>query len=424
MASSILHYDLEELDRFIPVFEQLVEGDRPMDGSFTLLMQWIIQWREQVAKGEIKVNLEDPVERAESIREWVHAMNDLQPNQDAREAMDLWLQAVDDANVPVELAEDVMGRFLWDGILRQVDLLNRSDVPFMDRVLNIPNVPDVARRDRVVLVKDMLPEEGNIKLDEVYTTGIADLDLVVRPVRTNFMVWASRPGVGKSTFMLKMAITNAMRGVKCFYVSLEMSESQMLRRVCNFASGQNVKEMFTDHRGEVDQMGYAREIKRIMSLDKFKPLGENLGMYVGRKTEASAVLNMIEREVRNGKYKIVFVDYLGLLKYATLDEWASLRKLTGDLKGLAMRMNVLMVSASQVNRVSAERGLRLEDMYGSSMIESDADIIIGLESSGGGNGNIITNAINIETLKNRDDAKISAKKYVDYGSGLVYDAPG
>ena len=247
--------------------------------------------------------------------------------------------------------------------------------------------------------------------------------MVVKPIRTNFMVIGSRPGVGKSTLMTKMAIANAKIGVKCLYVSLEMTEKQMRERICNFFSEENLKERYTDEHGFIDKAGYKEEQRKLIASKKFKTCGDNLCLYINRRTDATSILTFIEQDIKKNHYKIIFIDYLGLLQYAGLDEWASLRKLTKDLKSIAMRLNVLVVSASQVSRTSTERGLYLTDMFGSQSIESDTDIVIGLEGAQTSNNNIPTSAINIKTLKNRDGQRIDVKRYIDYGSGKIYD-PG
>ena len=392
LAASILYYDEEECTKFLRTFHAVISNEMVvLDGIFVTFVERVDKFTKQSNEWKKET---DPEKRKSMMVGALKTANELQPNANDREIFALWLDKVLELNVPMELADDALYRFLWVVMVKnQVEALDKSNVPFSERFINVPNIPDIARKDNIIWLSDMEVEEESYD-DEVFTTSVSDIDMIVKPVRTNFMVICSRPGVGKSTLMLKMAIENARRGVRCMYVSLEMSEKQMRERIINFFMEENLKEHWIDQHGFMDNKKYKEEQRNVMASKKFKDFSKNMCLYINRKTDASSVLSLIEERIKSERLKIVFIDYLGLLQYAGLDEFASLRRLTKDLKSIAMRLNVLMVSASQVSRSSTQTGLFLTDLFGSTSIESDTDIVIGLEGALSPNRNVATSSIN------------------------------
>lgn len=102
-------------------------------------------------------------------------------------------------------------------------------------------------------------------------------------------------------------------------------------------------------------------------------------MLVNESHEAESMLRRMEQAVKENKVEVILLDYLSLCKFSGMDEWASLRELTSRLKRFAIEHNVLVVSCSQASRSSENHGLSLADLYGSSTIEADSDIVVGIE---------------------------------------------
>ena len=418
LAASILYYDLEEMQRFLDIFEEISSDEQfTIDGMFLSFVQYIIQWMKN---GEEKLKMVDAELRKSTLVDGVKVLNELQPNAVERDRFSVWLDKVLELSVPMELADEALGRFLWDNVKQQMELLDGSSLPFVDRVLQVPQIPESARSDKVVRLSQ-IKRDANGEKSEWFTTSVEQLDIAVKPVRSNFMVIASRPSVGKSTLMTKMALANAAKGVKVLYLSLEMTDEQMTGRIVNYFAKDNLKERFTDSQGFIDQEGLIKEQNRIINSAKFQETDEHLHLYINRKTDASAILAFIENSIKREHFKIVFIDYLQQLSYSNLDEWASLRKLTKDLKSLALRMNVLVVSASQVSRSSVERGLFLSDLFGSQSIEADTDIVIGLEESQSRDHNTVISPVNFKVMKNRDGERLEVKLYLNYATGEISD---
>ena len=130
---------------------------------------------------------------------------------------------------------------------------------------------------------------------------------------------------------------------------------------------------------------------------------KNLGIAIFGGRSANAVLDDIELSVQEQGYQIVMLDYLQITRYGDMDEWGSLRKLTFELKQLANKNDILVVSCSQVSRESTNYGLDLTSLFGSSTIENDTDIVLGFEDVETENIDDSPEAsIDVKILKNRD----------------------
>ena len=64
------------------------------------------------------------------------------------------------------------------------------------------------------------------------STGFKDVDNLFHGLRGgDLVILAARPGVGKTSFALNIAVNAAMRGTSVAFFSLEMSASQLVQRI-------------------------------------------------------------------------------------------------------------------------------------------------------------------------------------------------
>ena len=407
-ASSILYYDKEELDTFFPVYDQMLEDtNNIMSGNFYQFVSYM---------KKIKEFKEDPIERRNYYISKIIDFSNLIPDSNSKDNFQIWFEEVQNTEADLDLSEDIFYRYLWEQFKLDVDRTDRSTIPFKEKLSLRPKIPQSLKKDGIINLDDIdIPDESNLT---VYTTGLEDLDRIVRFTQTNFVVIAARPGVGKSLAMLEMAIANARQGVKTLYLSLEMSGLQILGRVCNSFTRENIKEQHTNDDGTLNNISYKKALQQVMKDRNFKPIKDNLQLSVTEASSAESILQKLEDQIKEFKYEAIFIDYLQLLRYKTLDEWASLRNLTNSLKNLAFRENVLIVTGSQVSRSSTEKGLYLSDLFGSSSIEADTDIVIGLESTQERRQGDRA-LVNIKILKNREGDLGEQKFYVDYSNGKL-----
>jgi len=409
-ASSILYYDKDELNKFLKEYEPIQTDDNIIvDGRFDLFIKYIKKFKD--------FNDEDDADtRRASYINFINMRNSNNPDKNKREEFSFWFNAVLDIDIDLELAEDIRDHFCWDAIMNFYKAVDESNIPFSEKITSRPKFNFNSREDEILTFDKIKPERED---STSYTTGLEGLDRGVEWKRGYFVVIAARPSVGKSLMLFQSAIENSrMKGAKVLYISLEMPRSDMNDRLLNYLAGYNVKEACKNEYDELNYDEYVNKNDEIKAARTSKFIMTNLHIDCMNIKNADAILDIIEKHIDSEHYDIIYIDYLQLLMYPGKDIWGSIRQTSKDLKSLALRKNVLVVTASQVSRSSTEDGLDLTDLFGSSTIEADADIVIGLENPGQrkqGDKSIII----VKTMKQRQGALMEVKCQVDYSIGKM-----
>lgn len=410
LASSILYYDKEEMLRFFDIFDSISsDSNIVMDGTFNLFVSYIKKFK----------NFEDDYQkRRQNLIDEINLRNNQNPNKTIRDNFEIWFSKVLETETHLELADDILNHLIWEEYKKAIDLIDKSDISFSEKISIRPKIPKSFNQDGLIYLDDIEIEEEKDMTS--YTTGLEKLDKIVEFARTNFVVIAARPGVGKSLLMLLMAIANAREGVKTLFLSFEMNSKSLDGRILNHYAGDNIKDQHKDENGVLNFNSYKQACLDLKSQKGYKPIKDNLQLYVSKASSADSIITKIEDQIKEGKYEAIFIDYLQLLKFNGMDEWASLRVLTKELKNLAFRTNTLIVTGSQVSRSSTERGIYLSDLFGSASIEADADIVIGLENTRERRQGEKA-LINVKVMKSREGDLAELKYIVDYSTGKLYE---
>lgn len=410
IASSSLYYDEEEAIKLFKIYDGMIDQKVVFDGMFDTFIQFYKNFNDWD-----KIADKNPEDRKSYIVNFILAYANEIPNSDFSESFILWINKVVSTNVPMELADDVLNHWTWDNFKNAILQVDKSSVSFKDKLAIRPNFIENIDDGDIVSFDDI---PYTAITNSKYTTGLNELDTVVHLVDTNFIIIAARPGVGKSLFMLHQAIENASNGYKCLYISLEMGDAQIDKRVINHYAGFDVEERFRDEAGIVDVNACAMQYENIKNEDRYKTICKNMQIYNPKTNNAESILAKVENYIKKYNYNIIFIDYLQLLRYSRLNEWESLRATTAALKSLARINNVLVVSASQVSRSSVDRSIDLSDLFGSSSIENDTDVVIGLENyrdrTQGSEA-----ILNVKVLKNREGDVCELKYKMDYAIGQM-----
>jgi len=210
-------------------------------------------------------------------------------------------------------------------------------------------------------------------------TGLVDLDFVTGGLHeTDLTVVAARPGMGKTSFALQLAIEACRRGRGALFFSLEMGEEQIGNRVLCMDARVNLQGMRT---GQFRPAEWGR-------LDQAVRQGGSLPLFVVDQGDTPLpVMRTIVRRVQsslareNRSLGVVVVDYLQLMTGRpgkhTRDEIVS--EITRGLKGLAKESKTAVIALSQLNRDVEKRSDKhplLSDLRESGAIEQDADNVL------------------------------------------------
>lgn len=406
-AKSILYYDKEEMEKFLQGYDSAIEQKMPFDSLFKKFVEIVRKFKKY-----------DDENLYESKIEFIRNNIEVIANAKTREKFSLWFEDVVDGDFPMELAEDMYNRFVWDTYKMRISEIDKMDIPFEEKLALRPkklSTNQTSTRIVNLLDIDMMEEDNQ---EQSYTTGIDELDNMVSIYDTNFVVIAARPGVGKSLLMLQAAVENAKRGIKTMFVSLEMNTKQINERIINNLSGMNYRNFHKDEDGNFDFEGYNNHIRSFVKTEDYQKVATNLQIVEMKSTSGESIMGDIEDIMKENDYQIVFVDYLQLIKYTNTDEWGSIRAATKEFKNMAFRHNKVIVTGSQVSRSSTEQGLSLTQLFGSSSIESDTDIVIGMEAAQerrqGQDSTIF-----VKILKNREGDIGNIKYSINYPTGTM-----
>ena len=211
------------------------------------------------------------------------------------------------------------------------------------------------------------------------STGLVDLDRRISGLNnSDLIILAARPGVGKSSFAMNIAVEAAKHSGKSVAVfSLEMSRAQLGLRLVSTECLIDNKKLSTGRIVGEDEWG--RVAMAVASLSQAK-------MYIDDDASLS-VADINAKCRRISDLGLVIVDYLQLMTSAGGTPKASdnrqqvVSDMSRSLKLMAKELNVPVICLSQLSRAnesraSGQRRPMLSDLRDSGAIEQDADIVM------------------------------------------------
>ena len=210
-------------------------------------------------------------------------------------------------------------------------------------------------------------------------SGFTQLDLMLSGLnKTDLILVAARPGMGKSAFALNIAANVGMKhpDLDIAIFSLEMSNPQLVTRMlCSDALIPSDK-MRTGHLEKEEWQKLAVTAQRLSGTHIY--MDDTAGITVA---EMRTKLRRLKLET--GKLDMVVIDYLQLMNYTGRAENRTqiVAEITRALKMLARELAVPIVLLSQLSRAPEQRPIserrpRMSDLRESGAIEQDADVII------------------------------------------------
>ena len=219
-------------------------------------------------------------------------------------------------------------------------------------------------------------------------TGFGALDSLTGGFqRSDLIILAARPSMGKTALALNLALGAAMPDARQMHrnlppaavaiFSLEMATEQLLQRMMCQVGHLNLGDLRTGRLGPEDINKLTTAISRL----------DNTEIYIDdtpaiRVLELRAKTRRLKSQLdsRGSSLGLVVVDYLQLMRGSerTDSREQEISEISRALKGLAKELNVPVLALSQLNRRVEERPDKkpmLSDLRESGAIEQDADII-------------------------------------------------
>lgn len=183
-------------------------------------------------------------------------------------------------------------------------------------------------------------------------TSITNLDAIIDGfVPGEYVVVAARPSIGKTALATQMAVDATFNNIPVLFFSLEQSRSALTQRMVRMVDN------------DPDELR---------------------GLPMLLKCQSGVTFNQIlaatQIAIMTHDVKIVFIDYIGLIKGQERGESRNdfIGRLSQNLQTMARQLNICVVALSQLNRESEREGREpaTYDLRDSGSLEQDADIII------------------------------------------------
>lgn len=238
-------------------------------------------------------------------------------------------------------------------ILKCADLLEKGEFDPVEKI-----VKDAVQ---ISLTKDMGTdyfEDPRFRLEKIksnngqVSTGWPTLDkrLFGGMNRGELNIFAGGSGSGKSLFMQNIAINWITQGLNGVFLTLELSEELCAMRMDSMVANVSTKDVFKN----LDDVEL-----------KVKLVGKKSGDLRIKYMPAQSNVNQIraymkELEIKTGKKTdFIMVDYLDLVmpvsaKVSPSDLFVKDKYVSEELRNLAKELNILMITASQLNRSAVE----------------------------------------------------------------------
>lgn len=212
------------------------------------------------------------------------------------------------------------------------------------------------------------------------TTGYADLDnLLAGLQKSDLIILAARPSVGKTAFALELARNVAIKAKASVGIfSLEMSKEQLVDRMLCAQANVSLWKMRTGNLSDKEED------------DDFSKINEAMGILSEASIyiDDSANSNVMEIRTKARRLQIekgldfIIIDYLQLMegrgKYGD-NRVQEVAEITRALKGIARELNIPVLALSQLARAveqSKPAIPKLAHLRESGSIEQDADVVM------------------------------------------------
>ena len=230
---------------------------------------------------------------------------------------------------------------------------------------------DVIMSDTVQTIMKRVQNRGELS---GVTTGFTDLNSLLGGFqKSDLVLLAARPSMGKTALAVNLAVNAAKAGKKVAMFSLEMSKTQIGQRILASFAQMNLSSLF---KGELEGQDLVNLITASNELSKYS-------LHI----DDTAAISLIELKAKLRRLKmeegldLVVVDYLQLMTTVERIEnrVQEISQISRGLKAIAKELDVPVLALSQLSRALEQRPdkrPKLSDLRESGAIEQDADIVM------------------------------------------------
>jgi replicative DNA helicase len=207
-------------------------------------------------------------------------------------------------------------------------------------------------------------------------TGFTDLDDILGGMqKSDLIILAARPGMGKTSFKLNVALNAARKGARVAVFSLEMGNDQLVQRLISSETGINSHSLRI---GKLDEHEWGLFVQASGNL-------ANLPIFLDDTPSLTPIQlrTKCRRLHREYGLDLIVLDYLQLMSSGKSglgeNRVQEISYISRHLKELARELKVPLLAGAQLSRAVEQRGDKhplLSDLRESGSIEQDADIVM------------------------------------------------
>ena len=211
-------------------------------------------------------------------------------------------------------------------------------------------------------------------------TGYSDLDLTLGGLqKTDLILLAARPGMGKTALQLCIALNAAMHGKKVAIFSLEMGRRQLARRFASMRSKVDMQRLRTGWFGDEQWEPIMQAVGDLSQLPIW--INDTAGNPID--SMRNQLLALRREQFGNENPDLIMVDYVGLVDPGetarNLQPVHQISAISRGLKALAREFDAPVLALCQASRAVETRSnkrLMLSDLRDSGSLEQDADVVL------------------------------------------------
>lgn len=234
-------------------------------------------------------------------------------------------------------------------------------------------------RSLVVQTRDEIETVSQNNQDGVtgVPTGFKELDKMTGGwQKSDLIIVAARPGMGKTAFTLSLARNAAIHNYPVAIFSLEMGNTQLVQRLLAMEGEINNDKIRKGTMEEAEWKQLNAAVERLAELNIYIDDTPGINIYELRAK--------CRRLKNNHEISMIVIDYLQLMTGAPDGKSHGNREqeisaISRALKGLAKELNVPVIALSQLSRSvetrSGNKRPMLSDLRESGAIEQDADMV-------------------------------------------------
>jgi len=275
-------------------------------------------------------------------------------------------------NTPTSIHAEVYGRLVERAAIRRrlLAAADRIKLLALDEEMTVERVMDEAESELFgvserQLARELVPMRE--ALSQYYDhieglmqasgeplglpTGFKDLDKLLGGLqRSDLLVFAGRPGMGKSSFLLSVALNLARLGRRIAIFTMEMGVDQIVQRMVSMEAAINSQKL---RLGNLSQQEWVKFVQVVDNLSHFHVFIDD--------TPAMTPLQMRSkcfRLAREHGIDLVILDYMQLMNSGGSYENNRVQEISyisRSMKELARELNVPILSAAQLSRAVEQR---------------------------------------------------------------------